>query len=102
MVTRLQPSTWNKLFPDDPIQAQQLAAWAEQLFLNRGSPGESTQRVYRATATENRPAIAESTDAQKANDDYIPSGWSGVPIDVSETSTYVWVSERKGTSEDWG
>ena len=46
-----------------------------------------------------RPA---TTDAQDEMDDFVPTNWTDAPTGVNLDFPYEYVSQRKGTTGDWG
>lgn len=56
-----------------------------------GADGSSTEWIYRATASNVRPATPSQTSARRAQLDYVPPFWNDDPV----SGTYVWVSSRR-------
>ena len=67
-----------------------------------GSDGSGAQFVYIRTATDTAPTAITTNAAQKANDSYVPTGWTNNPTGVDSTNKFEWVSSRLGSTGAWG
>ena len=67
-----------------------------------GVNGTGVQFIYRTTVENEAPDTPASSDSQKADDSYVPTGWVATPPGVSSDVPYEWLSSRTGTSGDWG
>ena len=80
-------------------------SWTSPKLIGRpgisGTAGIGAQFVYRRTSTSSAPNTPSSTLAQRQNDNYIPTNWTGTPTGVSNVNPYEWVSSRTGISGDW-
>ena len=63
-----------------------------------GSDGVGYEYIFTRTATNTRP----STPSSIQQEGYIPNGWYGDPIGVTEDIPYEWVSVRTKTGGIWG
>ena len=66
-----------------------------------GVNGHSTQFIWCSTPSMTGVGQPVSSDEQKADDDYVPNGWSNVPVSISAERPDVYVSVRTGTSGNW-
>ena len=57
-----------------------------------GFDGEGIQFVYRRTNSSTAPPTVTSTDEQRADDDYVPGGWTDRIQGVTSTLKWEWVS----------
>jgi len=71
-------------------------------FSYYGKDGDGVQFVFQRTADETTPATPVSTTEQRADDDYVPVGWTQTSLGITEALPFEWVSERRGTAGDWG
>ena len=67
-----------------------------------GAPGRGTQPIFRATSSEDAPRIPASTTGQRADDDYIPTGWQRDPPASSASQPFIWAAQRVGVDGAWG
>ena len=67
-----------------------------------GSDGPGYQFVFRRTTNDTAPTSITTTNAQRANDSYVPTSWTNNPTGVDSTNQYEWVSVRTGSSGSWG
>lgn len=65
---------------------------------DKGTDGLSVEYVFRSTYYNNAPSISGTSQ----EDDFVPTGWSDEPMNVSESAPYVWVSQRKKVDNVWG
>lgn len=65
---------------------------------DKGTDGLSVEYVFRSTYYNNAPSISGTSQ----DDDFVPTGWSDEPMNVSESAPYVWVSQRKKVNDVWG
>lgn len=65
---------------------------------DKGTDGLSVEYVFRSTYYNNAPSISGTSQ----DDDFVPTGWSDEPMNVSESAPYVWVSQRKKVDDVWG
>ena len=64
----------------------------DNFTINDGATGGLSEWIYRATNSSTAPTTPTTTDAQKRQLDFVPSGWSDDP---PTSGTYIWVSTRK-------
>ncbi len=65
----------------------------------KGEDGFGYEYIFMLTANSSAPSVPTATSLV---DDFIPSGWSDNPGDVSEDKPYCWVCYRKKTDGVWG
>lgn len=65
----------------------------------KGEDGFGYEYIFKLTATDTPPDVP-GTSAQR--DDYVPTGWTDNPGNVSAAFPYCWVCYRKKTEGVWG
>lgn len=72
---------------------------------DQGIDGDGFEYVFNRTTTETAPSISDSGTVNgktKADDDFVPSGWTDDPAGVDANNPYEWVSMRKKHLGTWG
>lgn len=72
---------------------------------DQGLDGDGFEYVFKRTNTETAPTLDPSGTIggkTKADDDFVPSGWSDDPVGVNIDYKYEWVSTRKKHLGVWG
>ena len=72
---------------------------------DQGIDGDGFEYVFKRTTTETAPSISDDGTVggkTKADDDFVPSGWSDNPTGVDINNKYEWVSTRKKHLGTWG
>ena len=67
-----------------------------------GVDGMGVEQVYRRTRSSSAPSSISTTNAQRRQNGFTPSGWSSTPSGVNSTNKYEWIATRTGTSGSWG
>ena len=78
------------------------AQWAVYIPGQDGVDGAGVEFVFRRTATDSSPGVPATTAAQRAMDDFVPTGWSDDPAGPSAALPYEWVTKRTGSTQAWG
>ena len=66
-----------------------------------GDDGDGYQEIYLSTADFVTPTLPAQTNANQANDAFVPTGWSDALTTLDATTPYRWVSRRTGTTGNW-
>ena len=59
-----------------------------------GRDGKSIEFIFKRTTTSSRPSTPSSSNSQRGQDDYVPSGWTDDPTGPNATYPYEWVCIR--------
>lgn len=75
---------------------------ATTLEAGTGPAGPGFQLIFAAAAAgAAAPALRATSQANRANDDYIPAGWSRNPPARTAAKPAIWYSIRYGSAGDW-
>ena len=66
-----------------------------------GVDGFGFEFIFTRTTTSSAPTRPVSTSAQRAMNEYHPTGWDDDPMGVNSTDRYEWYTKRTGTNENW-
>lgn len=87
---------WGYAIVNNNIRPLSASAYTWGKF--QGEDGFGYEFIYMKTETPTAPDIPESSNV----DEYVPSGWSDDPYDVSEEYPYCWMCMRKKVNGVWG
>ena len=67
-----------------------------------GRDGRGFEFIFRRTTTDDAPSTPDTTEAERQENEHLPSQWTDGPLGTSELLPFEWMCYRVGSTQSWG